>query len=196
MIYYNTRVLNPYVTEKEQEKQRADFELAYKKYEKELQPRVVASNVNVDIFPDELGCKIKGFYYLKNKHKQAVSKIFINQYSKTKINSFKFSVGVKNFIEDKKNGFYGYELAQPLQPNDSVKFEFDLEQFPKNFIMKTNETSLVENGSFFNSRTLPLIGYSADDELSENSTRKKFKLPTKLRMARYLLLKERAVFNQ
>ncbi|MEO6302676.1 MAG: M1 family aminopeptidase [Bacteroidia bacterium] len=183
VIYYNTRILNPYVTEKEEEKQRADFEIAYKKYEKELQPRVVASNVNVDIFPDELGCKIKGFYYLKNKHTRAVSKIFVNQYSKIKINNFKFSVDVKSFIEDKKNGFYGYELAQPLQPNDSIKFEFDLEQFPKNFIMKTTETSVVENGSFFNSRALPLIGYSADDELSENATRKKFKLPTKLRMA-------------
>ncbi|MDP1801140.1 MAG: M1 family aminopeptidase [Bacteroidota bacterium] len=183
IIYYNTRVLNKYKSEKEKEKQQADFEIAYKKYEKELQPRVVESNVNVDIFPDELGTKIKGFYYLKNKHNKPLSKIFINFNSEIAIKDFKFSVANKKFVDDKANGFYGYELNTPLAAGDSIKFDFDVEYFPKNFIMQTDEEMVVKNGSFFNSRVLPTIGYDPSSELSENSTRKKYKLSPKPRMA-------------
>ena len=42
---------------------------------------------------------------------------------------------------------------------------------------------VVDNGSFFNSGILPSIGYTPDAELSENSTRKKYKLAPKPRMA-------------
>lgn len=183
IIYYNTRVLNKYKSEKEKEKQQADFEIAYKKYEKELQPRVVESNVNVDIFPDELGTKIKGFYYLKNKHNKPLSKIFINFNSQITIKEFKFSAANKKFVDDKTHGFYGYELNAPLSAGDSVKFDFSVEYFPKNFIMQTDEEMVVKNGSFFNSRVLPTIGYDPSSELSENSTRKKYKLTPKPRMA-------------
>ncbi|MDP3556346.1 MAG: M1 family aminopeptidase [Bacteroidota bacterium] len=183
LIYYNTRILNPYKTEKEIEKQTANFEIAYKKYEKELQPRVVESNLNVDIFPDKLGAKVKGFYYLKNKHKKSLSKIFINSSTQITINNFYFSANAKLFVDDKTNGFYGYELEKPLESNDSIKFEFDIEYFPKNCIMRQDESMIVENGSFFNSGILPSIGYNPDMELSENSTRKKYKLAPKLRMA-------------
>ncbi len=184
IIYYNIRILNPYKSEKDEEKQAANFEINYKKYEKELQPRIIESNVNVDIFPDQLGGKIKGFYYLKNKHKESLSKIFINQFTSIKINSFNFSVGTKKFVDDKKNGFYGYELLKPLQPNDSIKFEFDIEYFSKNFIMKQSETMIVKNGSFFNNGLFPSIGYNEDGELSENATRRKYKLGPKARIAK------------
>ncbi len=184
IIYYNTRVLNKYKSEKQQEKEQAEFEIAYKKYEKELQPRIVESNLNVDIFPDELGTKIKGFYYLKNKHNKPVSKLFINFNIETTIKEFKFNVDSKKFIDDNNNGFYGYELSKPLLSGDSIKFNFDLEYFPKNFIMRTDDEMIVKNGSFFNSRLLPSIGYNPQFELSENSTRKKYKLQPKLRMAK------------
>ena len=183
IIYYNIRVLNPYKTEKDIEKQQADFEIAYKKYARELQPRIVSSNVNVAIFPDKLGGKVDGFYYLKNKHTQAISKIFINQIAEVKINRFVFNAPTKKFIDDKKNGFYAYELAKPLTAGDSIKFEFDIEFSPKNFILKSNQTLIVENGSFFNNGIFPSIGYNKENELSENATRKKYKLESKPRMA-------------
>lgn len=154
-----------------------------KKYEKELQPRVVESNLNVDIFPDELGTKIKGFYYLKNKHTKPLSKIFINFNSEITLKQFKFSVANKKFVDDKNNGFYGYELTTPLASGDSIKFDFDIEYFPKSFIMQSDEEMIVKNGSFFNSRILPSIGYDPRGELDENSTRKKYKLSPKPRMA-------------
>jgi ABC-2 type transport system permease protein len=183
IIYYNIRVLNKYVSEEDQEKRAANFEITNKKYAKELQPRIVESNVNVDIYPDEMGCKVKGFYYLKNKHKQAVTKIFINSIEELSVFTYNFSEKGKIFANGFK-GFFGYELEKPLQANDSIKFEFQLEYFPKNFIMKQSETMIVKNGSFFNNGIFPSIGYSEDAELSENASRKKYKLAPKARIAK------------
>jgi ABC-2 type transport system permease protein len=184
IIFHNTRVLNPYKSAKDSEKEQVEFEKLYKKYETELQPRIVESNVNVDIFPDELGCKINGYYYLKNKHKLPVKKIFINIQSETRTHSLKLLYGNKKIITDTANGFFGYELNNPLLPNDSVKLEYLLEYFPKNFIIKKGQTQFVENGTFFNSGLLPSIGYNPDGEIDDNSTRKKYKLQPKPRMAK------------
>ena len=182
VIYYNIRVLNPYVSSKESEKKQADFEKAYKKYEKELQPRVVESNIKVDIYPDELGAELRGYYYLKNKHRSEVKKIFLNLLENITINKLELSVPSTKFLSDEKNGFFGYELKTPLAPGDSMKLEFDLAYYPKNFIMKKRQTEIVSNGTFFNSGYLPSIGYSEGSELGDNATRRKYSLPPKPRI--------------
>ncbi len=184
VLFYNTKILNSKKSEKELEKISADFEKTYKKYQNEFQPRIVESNVNVAIFPDELGCKIKGFYYLKNKHKQSLTKIFIGIPNEVSNYTFTLNDANKKFIDDKKNAFFGYELSKPLQPNDSIKLDFALDYFPKNFIIKASETQIVQNGTFFNSDLFPTIGYNPNVELSDNSTRKKYKLEPKPRMAK------------
>jgi ABC-2 type transport system permease protein len=183
VIYYNRSVLNIYKSPAQKEKEQADFEIDYKKYASELQPRVVASNLAVDIFPDELGCNIKGVYYLKNKNKEAVTSIFINLPDEAKINSLRLDVPSSKFLNDTAMAFFGYRLTQPLAAGDSTRMEFDLSYFPKNFILRKNQSLVVENGSFFNSLLLPSIGYNPEAELSDNSARKKYKLPPKPRMA-------------
>lgn len=186
VIYYNNRILNPYVSPKEEEKKQANFEIVYKKYGDELQPRVVESNVKVDIFPDRLGCKLQGFYFLKNKHLTAVTKLFINVPREADIHLLKLSSVSREFLRDTANGFYGYELSKSLQPGDSVRLDFALDYFPKNFIIRQEQSNVVWNGSFFNNALLPSIGYNSGDELSDNSTRKKYGLAPKQRMASIL----------
>ncbi len=183
VVYYNRSVLNRYKSPRQQEKESADFELSYKKYKSLPQPRIVESNLTVDIFPDELGCKIRGFYYLKNKHKEPVTKLFVDLFNEAKISFLRTSVKSDQFLNDTLRGFYGFNLEQPLLPGDSLKLEFDLSYFPRNFIMRNKNSQVVNNGSFFNSLLLPTIGYNEAAELSDNSARKKYGLPDKPRMA-------------
>jgi ABC-2 type transport system permease protein len=182
VIYYNIRVLHKYRSEKQEEEITANFEKNYKKYEKELQPRVVESNSSVDIYPEELGCKIKGFYYLKNKHKQSLNKIFVNLRAEA-VSKVNFNKDCKKFLNDTANGFYGYEFSDAIAAGDSVKMDFELSFYPKNFIMKRRQTGIVYNGTFINSDVFPSIGYDPRGELEENGSRKKYGLPKKLRMA-------------
>lgn len=183
VVYYNRSVINTYKSPKQEEQEMACFEKDYKKYARELQPRVVASNVNVDIFPDELGCRMNGFYVLRNKNNAAVSRIFVNYSDEAKMSLLRLDVQATKFLNDTARGFIGYRLSQPLQPGDSLKLEFDLSYFPKNFILRKEQTLVVQNGSFFNSALLPSIGYNPDVEISDNSARKKYGLAPKPRMA-------------
>ena len=184
IAYYNRSILNTYRSPAQEEKESAEFERTYKKYEAQIQPRIVASDVNVDLFPDELGCKLKGSYYLKNKHDRPLSNIFINLPREAKIKDMGFDVPSVKFLNDSVNGFFGYTLNKPLQPHDSIRLLFDLSYFPKNFILRQKQTQIVQNGSFFNNmELLPSIGYNPGAELSDNSARKKYTLPHKPRMA-------------
>jgi ABC-2 type transport system permease protein len=182
-IYYNIKILNKFTTNKEQEKSTAEFEKKYKKYEKEPQPRVVESNLHVDIFPKELGTKLKGYFFLKNKNKVPVRTIFLNLPNIAEIKELKLQIPHKEFLTDKTNGFYGYQLNVPMQPGDSIKLNFELWYFEKGFSAGEPNTQVVYNGTFFNSGLLPSIGYNEQGELSDNATRKKYDLPKKPRMA-------------
>jgi uncharacterized membrane protein len=182
VIYYNTRVLNKYKTNKEQEKESVAFEKKYKHLEKELQPRIVESNLEVDIFPNELGANIKGYFYIKNKHKQALSKIYIAMMNTIDIKKLELMAPNKKIIDDKDNAFYGYQLNKEMAPGDSIKLEFNLEYYSKGFSENGSSSEVVQNGTFFNSSILPFIGYPEPAELSDNATRRKYGLKAKPRM--------------
>jgi ABC-2 type transport system permease protein len=181
-IYYNTAVLNKSISKDESEKQVAEFEKRYRKYLDTPQPRIVTANWNVDIFPNERGAKMKGYYTLKNKLNRNIDTIILNLNSKIKINSLVFSAANTAVLKDDVDGFHIYKLGSSLKPGDSIRLDIDLEYFPKGF---TNdpETGIVFNGTFFNSSYLPSIGYNEAMELSEEKVRKKYQLPPKERMA-------------
>jgi len=182
-IFYNTHILNKSISSAEQEKSQAEFEKKYKRYSKTQQPRIVAANWKVDIFPQERGANMKGYYMLKNKSSRNVDSIILNTFSTITINEFKFASPATRVLEDKDNGFYIYKLGTPLKPGDSVRLDMDLSYFPKGFSGSDPGSAIVYNGTFFNSQYLPSLGYIADGELSEDSARKKYGLPKKERMA-------------
>jgi hypothetical protein len=182
-IFYNTNVLNKNISSKDEEKNQAEFEKKYKRFSRTQQPRITSVFWNVDIFPQERGAKMKGYYMLTNKSKRKVDSIIVNMSSAVTVNEFKFARQVTKVLDDKDNGFYIYKLASPLEPGDSVRFDIDLQYFPKGFKSSDPGTAIVYNGTFFNSGYLPSLGYNPDSELSEGTARKKHGLPVKERMA-------------
>lgn len=181
-IYYNTNVLNKNLSASDEEKEQVDFEKNYKKFEKTQQPRIVSAFWKVDIFPQERGVEMEGFYYLKNKSQKNIDSIIVVSYPEVKIEKMEFASKASMVLEDKANGFYIYKLSKTLMPGDSVKLEMKLNVFPKGFKNSDPGTSIVYNGTFFNSMVLPSIGYSDAYELTENKTRKKYGLADKQRM--------------
>lgn len=182
-IYYNTSVLNKNISSKKQEEAQAEFEKKYKRYSKTPQPRIVAANWNVDIFPKERGVKMNGYYILKNKTSKAIDSIIINLFTEIHIIELKFNKATTLLLDDKENGFQIYKLATALLPGDSIKFEMNLDYFPKGFKNSDAGTSIVYNGTFFNNQLLPSLGYSEQSELGDDSSRKKYGLGKKERMA-------------
>lgn len=186
-IFYNTNILHHFITPKEQEKEYVAYEKKYKQYEKTLQPRIVASSIKIDFHTDTRGFDAIGAFTLKNKHAVPLDTIIIN-YQTTNDPKFEFrklelSQPNTQIVNDGHFGIKMMKLAQPLMPGDSLVFNFDLHYAQHGFENAKTDMSVVENGTFINSRFFPSIGYNPDAELSENVARKKYGLPPKPRMA-------------
>lgn len=66
-IYYNTKVLNPYVTTKVREKQQVAYEQKYKRYQHRPQPRIANVKYVIDVYPHERNLVVNGDYVLVNR---------------------------------------------------------------------------------------------------------------------------------
>ena len=183
IIFYNIKVVNKMTSNKELEIMQSKFEKTYKHFQSTKQPRIISSYVEVDLFPNELGAKFKGYYFLKNKHSSPIDTLIINYTNNVEIKSLKLSVASKEIIHDKDYFFNVYKLEKSLQTGDSIKLEYVIDYFQKGWFSNDQKTDVVYNGTFINNSLLPSIGYNEGFELGENEARKKFNLKPKPRAA-------------
>ncbi len=184
-IFYNTHVLNQFITPKEMVKRMVEYEKHYKKFEHTLTPRIVEANVDVDIYPETQSLHVKGFYWIKNKHNQALDSVYVNLMDNTSNFNYKevaLSVPATIAIDDANYGIKLFKLNTPLAAGDSIKLNFEFDYIPKGFSNDELTTMVVSNGTFFNNSIMPSFGYNDGYELSSNKERKKFDLPNKERM--------------
>lgn len=182
-IHYNIKVLNKYISPKQLEHLQVDYEKQYKKYKKTLQPRIVQSTVQVDIFPYERSLHVKGFYFLKNKHTVSIDTLFLNYDTEMGYKKIELSTPNKIIEENTEIGLKLIKLSTPIAPGDSIKLDFELDYAPQGFKADDAKTDIVYNGTFINNKLFPSLGYNEDGELSANTTRKKYGLKEKGRMA-------------
>ncbi len=172
-IYYENNILNKYKSSKDRELSRVTWEKSYKKYENAPQPRIVAVNVNLDIYPKTLDFKANGTYKMINKTNQAIDSIFLNhnQY----ISTFTFNKENTLVMEDTIQNFDIYQLKTPLQPGEKLELAFTIKN-KENTLLKKH-SPLKENGSFINSSIFPSLGYDSGGELQDDKIREKYGLP-------------------
>jgi ABC-2 type transport system permease protein len=183
-VYYNTNILEKYENSKSREKAQALYEKTLKaKYEFMNQPKIVESNIKVELYPSQRSMSADGFYYLKNKSQQVIKDVFIMFNKPVDVKELSFSGGAKIKQQWKDWGATIYTLTKPLAPQDSVKLSFKVSVDSKSFLSGVAGTSLVYNGTFFNNTDyFPSIGYDERGELSGEDERKKQGLKPKERM--------------
>ena len=174
-IFYNTNILNPYITGDEQEALRAEYEKSYKQYLDQPLPELLRVSVDVDIYPAERNVKAKGSYDLINNTLLPISQLH-----------FSDPVGVDMTLElpqaelvfDEKLGYRIYTLATPLQPGETLQLGFSVEWLTPGFANNGHTVKLTSNGTFFNNTDMmPLLGYQPSFELQDNNTRRENDLP-------------------
>ncbi len=182
-IFYNTNVVNEYTTSRAGQESRAEYEKLYKRFENAAQPRIVGVRVWTDIFPEESRARVRGEYRLRNKTRTPVDSLHVIIPNDVDVRRLAFGRPATRVLGDEEHSYYIYRLASPLQPGDSLKMEWEVEYGSKGFENDVSNTSVVRNGTFFNSGILPSFGYAADAELDDDDTRRKFGLKPKPRMA-------------
>jgi ABC-2 type transport system permease protein len=186
-IFYQTRTLQTYIKPKERERLTAEVEKKYSKYKTMRQPRIIASRVEVDIYPSSKELRMAAVYTLQNKTAVPIDTLYFDYRSGKKspysYSKFDPSVPFTVISDDKENGIKLIRLSKPMLPGDSIAFAFDMLYKPRGLFDKMN-SDVVSNGTFINNMLMPSLGYNEDAELSQNRARLEYGLPPKQRMAK------------
>lgn len=157
---------------KEREQSRVDWEKAYKKFEKYAQPRIVSVRAEMNIFPKKRNFEASAIITMVNKTNVSIDSIFLNHngYPST----FEFSLPNSLVLEDTIQNFDIYKFDKKIEPGDSLTLSVAIHN-KKNTLLRNN-SRVIANGTFINSGIFPSLGYSDEQELRDNQTRKKFGL--------------------
>lgn len=178
-IYYVNNIKYEYVTSQQSELRTANYEKNYGIYKDAPQPRVVSSNINLDLYPESRDFMVAGSYILENKTDVVIDSIHINHNNYVSV--FEFDRDYELVLEDDTLNYDIYRLLEPIMPGDSLLFSFNLSNKPNEILR--NHSPVRGNGTFINNFIFPRIGYQESSELSSREARERYDLPPKDRMA-------------
>ena len=181
-VYWNMNVLNDYEPGDAIEDLQQRYEEEYKQYENLPQPRIVATELEVDLYPGERKVDLRGTMTLRNKTQASIDVLHARLDRELDVRAFSLD---QHELEhhDEELGYRIYRLDAPLRPGEELVVTFDVTWQEHGFPNSGSNTDVVENGSFFhNDRYVPHFGYDASFEISDPDERRERGLPEKLRM--------------
>jgi ABC-type transport system involved in multi-copper enzyme maturation permease subunit len=177
-IFYNTNVLNEYLTDSEITKLHAEYEQRYKRYERIPQPRMTATRLHVEIHPERREAQIRGSYSLLNHSAVAIDSIHVATVPGAEPEALAFDRTAALVLSDEDRGYRIYDLEKPLQPGDSLRLDFQVHIESRGFRNQGADASVVANGTYFtNGNWFPAIGYQQSRELIIARERREHGLP-------------------
>lgn len=183
-IFYNTNVLNEYVTRPEREARQARYERDLLAYEQLPQPTITDVTLKVELFPREQRLRAEGRYRLENRTAAPLQQVHVRWMPPLVLRQ----LDLPGATLEKDHGDHRYRiyrLARPLQPGQALEMAFATERDNPGFSHTSGQTRLVDNGSFVdNIEVSPLIGMDRHGLLSDRAKRRKHGLPPEQRMAK------------
>jgi ABC-2 type transport system permease protein len=173
-IAYNTMVLNPLLGPKDIERRQSEYEKTYRQFAKIPMPRVRDVNYAIDLFPAKRGMVMNVDETIVNPFAQPIEQIHfsLDRQYETDIQI----PGAKLTKDDTRLYYRIYQFSPPLQPNESRVIHFTVKSEARGFENEVSNTTLVQNGTFFNNQVAPIIGYDPGRELTDPNDRKKYGL--------------------
>ncbi|MCP4546332.1 MAG: hypothetical protein GY835_07695 [bacterium] len=182
-VFYNTNILNTYMSSARERTLCARYEKEYLHYKAQPQPRITGIYADVDIFPEERRVEIAGRYDLVNKTPVSIGELYVSLNPFVRIEELKTGQEAVSIADD-ECGFRVYQLADSIAPGEGRTLEFSLIVENPGFVCGSANAKIVANGTFFeNSDYFPIIGYSEQRELIDPNHRRRHGLSPKGRMA-------------
>ncbi|MDP9121433.1 MAG: hypothetical protein M3O15_08715, partial [Acidobacteriota bacterium] len=181
-IYYNTNVLNRYISADRQKELQASNEKKYRKYMDIPMPRITSIQADVDIFPSERRVAIRGRYRMKNKTARPIDTLHLRINPNVKVRSLGFREH-RLVEQDRDLGYSIYRFARPLAPGEEMTLDFALAVENPGFVHHDSDIHIVGNGTFFSqAEYFPGLGYNERGQLIDPNDRRKHHLPPVDRM--------------
>ncbi len=169
--FYNTHILNEFLSTKAQRKLQAKYEKDFKKYEFLPQPKIVAVDTNVDLDPGHRSFSGNGHFLLQNKTAAPIAQIHVTD-SRQSVSDVTFDRPFHLLSREPRDLYSVYQLDRPLAPGETVNMTFQVGYRSRGFRDGNERPELAYNGMFFDSDYYPYIGYNAGLELDDPRRRR------------------------
>lgn len=182
-IFFNTAVLNEYRTLRERQDLRAGYERTYKRYEALPQPVIARATLHIELYPRQRTAEIRGTYRLVNDSAAPIRSVQVLVDEDVRSEALDFDRRVSSVHRDARHRFDVFELAEPLQPGETMQLRFRVVHARRGFTNDRAAGELVGNGSYFDRSWLPMIGYQRALELTDATARRERGLAPRSRFA-------------
>jgi ABC-2 type transport system permease protein len=170
-FYYNTHVLNPFLTDKHGRVVQAEYEKLYKKYERAPIPKIVAVDTAVNIYPGNRSFYAMGTYTAVNEGSAPIEDIYVTN-GRRSLKEVSFDRPATATKVDEQHGFWIYRLATPLKPGEQLQIHFKCSYQNPGFRNSNERAEFAYNGTFFDRDYFPSLGYDQGRELNNPVRRK------------------------
>jgi len=172
-IFYNTNVLNKRWSDTEETAFRAGYEQTLKQFEQITQPTLVDVNMEVELYPASRNYTAKGVYILVNQSAKEIKEIHVQKLIDNQVTLEYLELDVPASLQEKylPYSYYVYTLKDGLQPGDSLQLKFEQVFTTKGFESGASNMHILNNGTFFNNKDFPTIGYNNKYELRRGADR-------------------------
>ncbi|MGK0379406.1 MAG: hypothetical protein ACJA1Z_003234 [Patiriisocius sp.] len=176
LVFYNVNIVSEYETTKDRLDFSENYERKFKKYDDMDRLTRSSMKTEVAIYPNERMYTVKADYMLKNKNEEPLSELFITERIPLE------NITIENARLVSHDTFYGtylFQFDKPLQPNDSVRYMYELKKELKGY---EGDNSIVNNGTYMNrfGNFEPRIAYNSGLEISNRIERQKRNLPERV----------------
>lgn len=178
-IFYNTNVLNEYVTADEAQAVQARYEIDYGHYRDAPAPSIVDPDLHVELYAAERGFTSRGTAGLRNNKPHAIGEFVISVERRTRVDELVVD-DAELVTSDKVQGFYLFRPNTPLAPGETLKMRWALARENRGFPNSNADNEIIGNGSYLRGGHIPLPGYCIGCELTSN--RERFGLPPSPRL--------------
>lgn len=172
--YYNTEILNTLKGPKDVMRLQADFEKTYKPFAQQLMPRIRSVKYNIEIYPEQRNLVLDADAVMENPYAKPLDEI---HFTLNRLYESTIEIPGASLVKDDKRLYYRiYRFSPPLQPGESRTAHVTVKTNTRGFENEVSDTTVVQNGTFFNNAIAPIVGYSSQNELADPNDRKKYGL--------------------
>ena len=180
-LFWNTNIRNEYLSPDDTLDLQAEYERDYKQYRNLPQPKIIASQVDVDLHPETRTMRARGTYRVRNPHTTPITDLHVGMNDDQALKRIDMG-GAQLVKHDETLGYRIYRLKTPMLPGAERDIAFEIEMAPNGITNGTAQTQIVGNGSFFNNTVFPMFGYNEGAEIQDRNERRKRDLGEPRRM--------------
>jgi hypothetical protein len=172
--YYNTEVVNRIQGPKDMLRVQADYEKAYKQFGKKEMPRLRDVKYNIELYPEQRQIVLNADAVIQNPYSHPLDEI---HFTLNRLYDSEIQIPGAALAKDDKRLYYQiFRFSPPLPAGESRTIHVTVKTHTRGFENEVSDTTVVQNGTFFNNTVAPRIGYSTQSEIADPNDRKKYGL--------------------